>query len=534
MQILNSLILSSRPRFTSSISPEDNSNNTTSDGKQVIHIVGDSLFAGNTDSGTAIPDAIPGAVFQCDSTGNTITEVVGKHIFGELNGSPWIQFANQRYLTTGLKTIICNTAVGGSTVYPTSSTGGGTTNTWYPGGARYTAGATKLANCLSAAGVSKQRVTFVSCGINDEQSPTALSDVQLGVESLRSRLLADNPGVKVVWCNFGWLAVNSLITRASNITTARARFIRKITMEQARDYENLYMGPYWGTLAQNGYMRSGDIHFNDAGNVEVGSMLSRWMNNYMYSKESRAIIASHYDDLSTSRKNAIQKFINDYGKVDYYKTDGIIRYITTDTRNIYLDWCLKGGAANPGGFTFNPNTSVSLNGTSNCINTGLFTGSPVNGTYATQDNAFFAQKIITARDPGVNTFAFGGALNSAAYVSLRQLSGGAGLQWRINETSNVHNYTGATNFANNTVYGVIRTGATESGLIINTSIVHTSTAASVANIPTQVFTGVLATNEAASTEWMDGDFGWVIQAPANINWQNAITRLNELDVNWNL
>lgn len=534
MQILNSLILSSRPRFTSSTSAEDNSNNTTSDGKQVIHIVGDSLFAGNTDSGTAIPDAIPGAVFQCDSTGNTITEVVGKHIFGESTGSPWIQYANQRYLTSGLKTIICNTAVGGSTVYPSSSASGGTANTWYPGGARYTAGSSKLANCLSAAGVSKQRVTFISCGINDEQSPTALSDVQLGVESLRSRLLADYPGVKIVWCNFGWLAINSLITRASNITTARARFIRKITMEQARDYENLCMGPYWGSLAQNSLMRTGDIHFNDAGNVQVGSMLNRWMMNSSYTKEARAIIASHYDDLSTQRKNAIQQFINDYGLTDYYRTDTIIRYVTTDVRNIYLDWSLKGGCTNAGGFTLNANQSISLNGSSNCINTGSFPGSSVNGSYATQDNAFFAQKIVTARDPNINTFAFGGALNTASYCSLRQLAGGAGLQWRINETSNVHNYTGVANFANNTVYGVIRDGATSSGLIINDQIVHTSTSPSVSSIPSQVFTGVLATNESASTEWMDGDFGWVVQGPANMNWQNAIRRLNELDVNWNL
>lgn len=517
-----------------SSNPDDNSTNTTVDNKQVVVIIGDSIYAGNSDVGTGIPDATSGAVFECNAAGSTITEITGKHIRGESVGNPWVSFSNERFASTGYKTILCATAVGGSTVYPSSTTSGGTANTWYPGGLRYTEATSRINNCLTAAGVTKPRVIFVHCGINDEQSTAvSLANIQLGVESLRQRLLADYPGVKIVWSNFGWAALSSLITRASNMTTARGRFIRKITMEQARDYSDFYMGPYYNTFAQNGLNRTADIHWNDAGNTEAGKMLNRWMQNYTYSKEARAIISSHHDNISTTRKTAIETWLTTVGLTDYYKLDGYFRYLTTDVKNLYLDWSLKGAAANAGGFTFIANGGASMDGVSNCINTGMFSGSSVGGSYSTQDDTFFAQRIIEARDPGINTFAFGGALNTASYISLRQLTASGGLQWRVNETSNIHNYTGVTNFANNTTYGVIRTGATTSGLTIGTSIVHTSTAASVANLPEEIFTGVLATNEAASTEWMNGTFGYTFLGPASINWQNAITSSDQLDTTWN-
>lgn len=515
--------------------PDNNSTNTTADGKQVIVVVGDSIYAGNSDLGTGIPDAISGAVFECDSTGSIITQISGKHIRGELNGNPWVSFANERFTSSGYKSIICNTAAAGSTAYPSATTGGGTLNTWYPGGNCYNTAINRINNCLTAAGVSKPRVIFVHLGINDEQSASVtLANIQLGIESLRSRLLAAYPGVKIVWSNFGWLALNSLTTRASNMTTARGRFIRKVTMEQARDYTDVYMGPYYNTFAQNGLNRTADIHWNDAGNTEAGKMLNRWMNNSGYSKEARAIISSHYDDISTTRKNAIETWLSGIGLTDYYKLDGYFRNLTTDVRNVYLDWSLKGASANAGGFTFIANAGVSFDGVSNTINTGMFSGSTVGGSYSSQDDTVFVQKIIEARDPGINTFAFGGALNTASYISLRQLASNAGLQWRVNETSNIHNYTGATNFQNNTTYGVVRTGPTTSGLIIGNAIVHTSTAASVANLPEEVFMGVLATNEAASTEWMNGTFGYNFLGPATVDWQNIITRSNTLDINWNL
>lgn len=519
---------------TSGGNSEDTLQNTSVDNKQVIVVIGDSIYAGNSDLGTGIPDAISGAVFECNAAGSTITEVVGKHIRGESTGNPWVSFANERFNSTGYKSIICNTAVGGSTVYPSASTSGGTLNTWYPGGTNYDVAISRINNCLIAAGVTKPRVIFVHCGINDEQSAAvSLANIQLGIESLRSRLLAAYPGVKIVWSNFGWLAISSLTTRASNMTTARGRFIRKITMEQARDYTDFCMGPYYNAFAQNGLNRTADIHWNDAGNTEAGKMLNKWMNNFSYSKEARAIISSHIgNDISIARKDAIETWLTNIGLVDYYKLDGYFRYVTDDVRNIYLDWSLKGGATNAGNFTFIQNGGVSLDGAANCINTGLFSGSTVGGSYSTQNDTVFLHRIIAARDPNINTFAFGGALNTAAYISLRQLASGAGLQWRVNETSNIHNYTGVANFANNTTYGVIRTGDTVSGLIIDQTIVHTSTSPSVANLPSQVFAGVLATNEAASTEWMDCTIGYDLLAPASINWQNVVIRNNELDTAW--
>lgn len=513
-------------------STEDNSNNTNGDNQQIICIIGDSIFAGNSDVGTGLPDAIAGAVYECDAAGSTITAVTGKHIRGESTGSPWIQFANERFTTTGIKTILVNTAVGGATVYPSAETSGGTLNTWYPGGTNYNQAISRIDNALAAAGISEPRVLFVHCGINDEEVSTTLENVQLGVESLVDRLLAEYPGVEIVWSNFGWVPTNSLITRASNITTARARFIRKITIEQARDNTMVCMGPYLGSYAQNSYNQVSDVHLNDNGNIQLGNMLEKWLRNTLYSKEARAIISSHYDELSVPRKQAIENFITGYGLTDYYKTDGILRYVTTDKKNLWFDWGFKSGATNTtNDITFIANGGVSLNGTNQAISTGLVGQSSVGGMYATQDNAIFLQKIIDARDPGINTYGFGGALNTAGYVGVRQLSTG-GFTWRINEGSAIHNYTGVSNFADNTVYGVIRTGSTTSGLIIGSTIVQTDNTASNSNAAAQIATGVLNTDETGFVDYMDGTFGWVIQGPADLNWTNIITVMNALDAAW--
>jgi hypothetical protein len=513
------------------------SGDTTPDGKQAFLIIGESHAAGNSDPGTGLPDAITNQVFQVNAAGTVVSAIVGKRINGDTGGSPWVQFANDYYTSTGKNVVLVPTAIGGSTAFtdPTQPT-----NTWYTTSNLYSNAVTKGNATLTTLGLTKFKAIFIILGTNDSQSSATLADVATGMDSLISRLVADYPNTDIVWAPTGWISGNGLTYVPENISTVRTRFIRKKNQELARDNANVFIGPILASYAQNSLNRAANVHYSDAGNIEIGRMFNRWMQNSSYGKEARSIICSHYDELSTGRKTAINQLVIDYGTTEWYRADGIQNFCTTIRSNVFIDFKGQTGPTDRGSgtnllpFVFTANSHIGGDGVGVSVSSNLLpsTGASVYA-YSSLDSMTFLVKLKENRSDNLLTCLFGGG-TSVGSINIRQLAAAAGPSWRANcITSNT--FAAEGDLDDNTVYGVRRTSAASQDLLKGSTVISNLTTASTAVSPETIYLlSRISAGALVATEYMNADIEWCVLTTGTADVSRIINAMTTFQTSWKL
>jgi hypothetical protein len=509
----------------------------TPDNQHMIVIFGESLAAGNSSPGTTLPNATTGAVFQYNNTSGLIEEVSGSHILGEVNGAPWISYANYVYAQTLLKTIIVNCAQGGSTAWPVASD---PTNTWYTSATLYTTMVARAKAAMALKNLTKVKI-YIELGVNDCQtSATTTANIVTGYQSLYDRLTVDFPGCDIVWAPVGYVDNTAFFTDPGNIGSAKQRVCRKTLKEFQRDYSNFFLGPTCANLCQNGYNQAANVHLNDSGNIIWGQGFGKWYVNSTLTKRARFIVSSLLGEITARQKGLIETLISSIA--DWDNWDIILPCFTSDQRDIFTDYAgivapVDRGLQSGSAIGWTKDKFISGDGVNKEIDSGYkstITGAAVATAYSTQDNALFAVKLVTNRSTNVLFSLFGGGTASGSSIGtifFRQKASGGGIEWRIN-TQTTNTYATEGDLKNDRIYGLKRTAAGASALIINLTEPQTVSTASTGSSDDSVDVCDRSVSGTPQAEYGNVDIGWVLAGPGTQNYASAFTAMETFRLAW--
>lgn len=451
---------------------------TTADGKQAVLIIGDSTSAGSNNSTGNGPSPAASTAYYYRRTTTDIVQITSD-IVSAPNGTQYPQMCTDYYNATGKKLVVIPCGSGGSNF---SSEGDG--NDWSTTGTLYAQAVTDAHNALSLLELAKLKyILIASLGINDARGAVALSTIQSDISSLISRLQTDFPGVPIMIEQIGRSETASL--------NARIGSIRGYLKQVCIDNDNVHIiGGLISLFAAGGY-GTDNLHPNQTGNNYRGSMYARWMINASYSKWARSIISSHFDELSSLRKNAIANLI-DTNTSSYLEHDCLLNFKTTTKNNVFVDWAFMCTPLDSG-FSFTANTSVSTNGSSTYLRTGLVPS--MNLLKMGQNDFFSGVKIKTNNTAaGTTAVAFGGADASAGIFSSQVSTNQLGYRSFDNTTSL---YAGETAYASSSEYGTSRSSGNKY-LYKNGSQISTASVASVSLLTQGIYVGCNNNNGTAA------------------------------------
>jgi lysophospholipase L1-like esterase len=312
-----------------------------------------------------------------------------------------------RYNASGYKSVFVSTGIGGSTF---SAAAGN--NDWSTTGNNYALMLTDWNNAKALIGVTKPRVIIISLGTNDMGSAVALATVQSDIASLFSRLQSDFPGVDILVLQPG---INTVTTGS------RQCAVRQYIKAIAESTSNVYLfGGLVGALGA-GRIVFNNVHPTQPGNNDIGDQFARFLANSTYSKWSRSIIASHWNEPSTTHKTNLATLI-DNNLTSYLNLEFLFINKTDLNRNAYLDWSMLSVARAFGSPSFNANSGIPFDGATQYITTGW---QPSVSAYKSSVNdQFIAAKIKTnSKAAGTAQTLIGGRnAGATSYMVIRQSS----------------------------------------------------------------------------------------------------------------
>jgi hypothetical protein len=425
----------------------------SSNNEEFFWIIGDSFAQGSNNTTGAGPDAT-GHGYYFRTSDNTIQPITTTDIPGAVNGSPWPQFCNEYFASTGTKAVIIPNGIGGTKFF----------DSWNGTSATYLTAKQDAIDAMAVAGVNKLRGIIIICGVNDARGGDNIAAIGASVGNLFYQLDIDFPKTQIYVVMLGHSSTNG----------NRLPQVRGYVREQIARYTNAQIVCQLQAMHEwsGGYYGVDDLHLNQTGNNLLGTMINRYIQlPTTYSKYARAIANSFYSTLSLSRLAAIDQWITTLGNqyndiVAYYKTK------VPDENDLYVDW----GLCNPlvdNGYVFSANNFITTN-TGQTIRMNI---SANNSTYR-----------WTGTDLGIGaaTYDRKGAFGGTGKY-LIGTSSGSNVLGLAETAAGVMQYfaydlgtasTGTGGFADNTEYAVDRVGTTKSR-VVNGSVTHTETIAAL-------------------------------------------------------
>lgn len=323
----------------------------TTDGKQVVGIIGDSNADGRAAS---VPTVGADTLFLWNASGGTVDEITTQSVANETSGGPygsiWQQYATVRKSAFNKKTVIVNGASGGSEFYPN-----GDNNNWYTSGTLYDAWKTQMEDCLDELGLIKPKHIIINLGINDIRGGTTIANITLGIESLAARIMADFPNTPIRFIQVG----RSETTGNGQLFYQTRKAIRDVCQNNANCH---ICGDASMFIGITGSYNADNLHYSDTMNGTLGDMLERWEFHYnLYTKWANSIISSHYDSINPTLEGKIQSWVNTLGS-DYFKMPFFLNLESTHINNFNLNWTFLGFGINVGA-TRNVLGRLATNGT---------------------------------------------------------------------------------------------------------------------------------------------------------------------------
>lgn len=439
--------------------------NTTADGKQGFLIIGDSIAAGS--SGVLGPVTATNTLFNWNGT--SLDEITTTDIStnpGGTDGTMWKQFAIDHKANTGYAAAVYNAPQSSSEFYPN-----GDSNNWYTSGSLYDPMKTSANAMLASMGITRFKGIHIILGINDVRGAQTQADVNLGIDSLMSRLLADFPETPILICQLGQTEGSSYNVRL---------YATRTKLRQVVDSNELihFCGNLQILTNLSGFIGD-NLHPNQTSNNLFGSMWARHYANKAYSKMPRAIISSHPTELNTTRKDAIEVMVQ--GMIDdgdWASIENLFIWDVQAANDQYLDFGFVTLFLNVGTPTITVDDSLELNGTDSLT---LSMRNDITTGYLSSATDFFHCIYLKTNNiaSGVTGYLFGtrGSVTTTSFIQLLQSA--SGLSYRVGENTN-RVWNTETKFADNSMYGVARNGTLKE-LIKNGVVVDSTTLASNGN-----------------------------------------------------
>ncbi|HRP30437.1 MAG TPA: SGNH/GDSL hydrolase family protein [Agriterribacter sp.] len=244
--------------------PNNNSTNTTEDGRQLLVIIGNSIARG-TSNGEG-PTPTTGTVYEWN--GSSIVQVGSNDLINAVTGSQWPQMGINYNTASGYKLVFTNSGSGGADFADP-----GDNNYWATGGTLYPAMKTKTNNALSNMGLTSPRAIFVICGINDARASTPLEDVQAAIADVFDKIEADWPTARVYVVNIG--------RDATGISTVRINAVRSYLESEVAARANFVMAFDLRIFAEDfpEYYAADNLHLNQTGCNALGVILAAYLDN---------------------------------------------------------------------------------------------------------------------------------------------------------------------------------------------------------------------------------------------------------------
>lgn len=417
------------------------------------------LFAGDSNiNGKGLnpgPTTLPGTCYEWD--GSALIELTTNDVAGAVNGSMCKQFAIDYNANTGKKVVIVHCGFDSSSVYPVADT-----NNWYTTGTRYAPSVAKAQACLSFVGKSSLTGVIGNLLINDIQHGVTIANMGIGLDSLFSRLDSDFPGVPKLWVNPGRYSV----AMNSTIYQARQTLISKIESNS-----NHYMFSNAGAFVQiTGGYNADNIHYSNLSLNYIGASAANWFTLGAYSnKWSKAVISSHFDNLSTTRKGLIDTFISSqYSNGNYFKMEGFTNFKTTVSENCVMDFTFL-NALFLSTAVFAANDSISTDGISQRFTSG-FTPTYFNRS-AGQNDFIIGVKLLLNQQVGAGGLF--GASDATPFITMGQNV--SSINYRCNDAT--LSLGVETVLASDSLYSIARNGTTKALLkndTVQSSVVQAS------------------------------------------------------------
>ncbi len=358
---------------------------TSSDGKEVIWVVGDS-FTRSRPSGAYGPTPVAGTVFQYYA--GSVQQIGATDIQQDVTnvnwGSIWPKYGINYYNNTGKKPVFALSGVGGTTF----SFDAGATDTWSTASSLYANSEAFCDEACAAVGVAYPKYVVMHLGINDAAYSATLANIESDMNSLFTRITTKYPKTQIKIVIIGRLPAGSI--------TSKIASIRKYLVNAANLFPQVSIAgsvSSFPSVAGNPYYLVDGLHLNQTGNNLLADMMgSKWLLNSSYSKWARSIIACHPSDLSTTRKDLVQTFINAVG-TNLFDMDVVSKLKAATEEDALFDWAFIYNGSNSGA-TFVANSHVSTNGTSSTWRISFF---PTYNIVSSQQNQFIAVKIKANR-----------------------------------------------------------------------------------------------------------------------------------------
>lgn len=485
---------------------------TTPDNRQGFLIIGDSL-AGDTSSNIVLGPTTPaGTTYRWNGSGQDELTTQDLNNAGAIYGTCWKQFALNYNAATGLKPVFVNHAAGGSEFFPN-----GDTNNWYTSGDLYAPMVTDANTALSFLQVERFRAILIILGHNDASSANTLSDIQLGVTSLITRLIADFPDTEIRIASIGR-------TSGSFITLSQYR-IKAMIRDLFDAYTNVQPGanihPFWDW----GFYDADNLHLLQTGNNKLGEITCRAILNTEPNKHVAAVENSFYNDQSANYA-AINEFIAGCqsdgnwtgGSIDHFQL-----YHPSSMEDKVIEWTTLMSGRRRGNIT---------GGGTGFVKTDGVAGTSFSTNFS-PDLALFASQNDMIR--GTRT----GDVVTAAGTAFHLQTGGSNMILR-SSASNIlvyhsNNLTGDTwvggdtQFQDDTDYGTDRTSSTAFHLFKNGTQVDTGSNASTAPDSTVIQLGASAADALpGASEFKYSFYG----KKSTFDYAAFLTRINALIAAW--
>lgn len=458
---------------------------TNEEGQQVVWGIGDSHTVKRNPTGSSYgPTPTAGTVYQWDVSGQQLYEIGATDILqtgsGTDWGSIWPQMGISYFNATGRKPVFVTGGVGGTNYAPRT----GDSGDWSAADTIYSTAKTQLDNCLAHMGLTTPKYIIVNLGINDTRGATALSTIETEINAFYTKLQTDYPRATILIIQIGRSDIGE-------VTNERILNVRNYLREVARNNENIHICASETALWSNGYYDSDLLHLLQTGNNIIGEMVGRWLQNKTYSKWARSIIASHFDDLSTARKDLIEDWITALGEV-YFTLDCFYNQHTTIEENTYFDWCFYWSGFKTGA-TFAANDAITTNGSTTYWRPALNTTIAIN---MSQNDGFVGVKIKTNRSAaGGSTRVALGVADATTQIVIGQ-NNSSQLYYRYNDfTTSVH--PSLTKLPDDSFVMAGRTSTTKR-LYINGTQEATATVTSTGEVNNALYQGCLDNTSVAS------------------------------------
>lgn len=413
---------------------------------------------------TAGPHTLPVGTLKMWTKGavRTTVDVTTQSI---ANDSPTLgslgQYLAEQYKTEfGIPSRVVNVSRGGSTWSAAH------TFPWDPddGSSLYPAAKSRIDSAMADWRIRKLDAIIIYLGINDckPSIATPIANILDGITDVLTSLQTDYPGVPILLMNVGAgeSIVQNLLYRQTRqgIVNAAVGFA---DVHLVGDDLPFYL--YDATLGTTNYYESDGIHLTDDTYSQQARGIVRWFKlrrTGLYHKWTCSILARLWDDLTTTRINAWEAFIQSQVVTttdNFFQLDELTMHCANHLFDTHVDVTGLGyGVARSATFTANDN--LATNGSSTRWETAFAADICVTkGNYNTQGVAMIFLKSYT----NVNgARIMGGRSNTSATPEEIGLIGGASnTQYECSDATLSNG--GEATFAANEVYGARRAGTTK-------------------------------------------------------------------------